>query len=908
MPRAASYAHLWEEDSDKSWLDTGQSSDDSDSFFSAHSQASSSTSSLALAEVHQPEAVVLVPPKTATGACSKCLRMVCNQGTRCVRKQPKTDAPVVRCPVSVVPESGRPPMAELCRDWLRGRCARGTACKRKHTKPEEPSSKQDSASSSQSSHVSEEVAFASQPRAIPRHIVLPFDPNPRLDDPDVELPIAGPTAAVVNTSVSDSRQTSMQVQSTAHNVEDFITVKLLPGFEVHEIVTGFESPIILVDNLPSSVPLKNLSHLLSTYGLVVDINRKARGTIFVCFSRAADATAASAALDGKDIFGTKAHVRMPIHKDDSKKLTVNDSTVRVDWELPSRVIYAGYDTLVQAEVAVASATQPIRGYQPSAEHHHGLPAVGTHTVKFVGLPRDVTADEMHALGSPVEYMWERPNYASSLEEAASGLERYLGQSSGLVRFALQPPPYRFGVITAWATYSSTAEAKAACAAFHRRMPACTGHTRISARQVYSVLYDVDMMVYDKKSYPLSKLGVLARSRGMEMGFYAKESRTGRYMQVRMKADSHQDVLDLKIELERILRGQVLRDYDRVMWHPFFVFPQGRMYIRDLERRLPYVGIVPDATRHELRVSGPLLQRREAFTALRVKIRVLTSQQFRTIPLSGDAIALYLDPDIIAVRARFGDGDVMLDMEKRALIIRGGETAYNETLMAVRRAKQRRQAPASHDPRACPVCFAEASSPVTLRCGHSWCRECMRGFLLSSAENKLFPLSCLGNGGQCTERINHHNARAVLSQNEHERLIHAAFVAYVNARPDEFLYCPTPDCRQVYRNASKGTALQCPACLIRICSRCHSEYHGGLRCSTDDGAAELEDWMKTHGVKRCPGCQVPIERDEGCYHVTCTQCHTHICWQCMETFPGGDGIYGHMQTEHGGWGLGPIEEY
>ncbi|KAJ3779827.1 hypothetical protein GGU10DRAFT_280242, partial [Lentinula aff. detonsa] len=53
------------------------------------------------------------------------------------------------------------------------------------------------------------------------------------------------------------------------------------------------------------------------------------------------------------------------------------------------------------------------------------------------------------------------------------------------------------------------------------------------------------------------------------------------------------------------------------------------------------------------------------------------------------------------------------------------------------------------------------------------------------------------------------------------------------------------------------------------------------------------------VKNCPLCKVHIERAEGCNHITCIHCQTHICWVCMQTFPGGDGIYNHMRAEHGG---------
>jgi predicted aldo/keto reductase-like oxidoreductase len=37
-------------------------------------------------------------------------------------------------------------------------------------------------------------------------------------------------------------------------------------------------------------------------------------------------------------------------------------------------------------------------------------------------------------------------------------------------------------------------------------------------------------------------------------------------------------------------------------------------------------------------------------------------------------------------------------------------------------------------------------------------------------------------------------------------------------------------------------------------------------------------------------------------MTCSRCHTHTCWVCLETFPQGQGIYDHMREFHGGIGL------
>eukprot|EP01060_Flectonema_neradi_P008379 TRINITY_DN159_c13_g1_i1.p1 TRINITY_DN159_c13_g1~~TRINITY_DN159_c13_g1_i1.p1 ORF type:complete len:1144 (+),score=207.08 TRINITY_DN159_c13_g1_i1:55-3432(+) len=48
-------------------------------------------------------------------------------------------------------------------------------------------------------------------------------------------------------------------------------------------------------------------------------------------------------------------------------------------------------------------------------------------------------------------------------------------------------------------------------------------------------------------------------------------------------------------------------------------------------------------------------------------------------------------------------------------------------------------------------------------------------------------------------------------------------------------------------------------------------------------------------KRCPQCDVPTVKVDGCSHLTCV-CGCHWCWECGESFPD---VYAHLQDEHGG---------
>lgn len=39
------------------------------------------------------------------------------------------------------------------------------------------------------------------------------------------------------------------------------------------------------------------------------------------------------------------------------------------------------------------------------------------------------------------------------------------------------------------------------------------------------------------------------------------------------------------------------------------------------------------------------------------------------------------------------------------------------------------------------------------------------------------------------------------------------------------------------------------------------------------------WAKSFGAHRCPKCGVPIEKNDGCNHMSCPQCNHYWCWVC-----------------------------
>ena len=92
----------------------------------------------------------------------------------------------------------------------------------------------------------------------------------------------------------------------------------------------------------------------------------------------------------------------------------------------------------------------------------------------------------------------------------------------------------------------------------------------------------------------------------------------------------------------------------------------------------------------------------------------------------------------------------------------------------------------------------------------------------------------------------------------------------------------------------GRRYTCKSCRMDNCRLCGArwstlwysrtnlsceQYRQGLNVITGpDGSADGE-------VRKCPKCRVPILKNGGCSHMTCTRCRNEFCWQCGGAWSG-----------------------
>ncbi|TFY62531.1 hypothetical protein EVJ58_g3795 [Rhodofomes roseus] len=691
-----------------------------------------------------------------------------------------------------------------------------------------------------------------------------------------------------------------------------------PGFEVCSVVTGFEPRQIVLGNLPRRITPAAITAALEPFGAVVSVvvsfkaNECRKGTAMarVTFAAPGQARQAVSSLDDAHLFDKNVTARLLTGRDSMPgKARLTDGDVLLEFPCPYRVAYVGYPSRAVAEEAIAKANgTEFRGNWVTAKVHEGLPRVGSCTVQLRGLPVDVELKDLARYGKFEDGMLQRPNY-TSLQSAIHRLSDKLEKAGDLITFNILPPPYKRCTVRAYAHFDSYAAAQRVRAQLHKTVQLFCGNGTLYATHTPMLEYTLPPGVFDALATDIRLFNSYvwrSYERGSSISIVDRRNSPDSTLPVLVKLAS-QDMRSLtrmKAHFEHLLRGDKVTKNGEVVWDGFFSRGGGAQYLEELERRYAGVLVNKDPRKRVLSLFGPAEKRDAIRAEILAKVAQLRKQKTHVIPLPGRLIGLFHHSDLAALRRQYGQENVDLDPWARVLKIRGEDEAHEAALLAVKRARDRHSGERQRHGVECPVCFDEVTSPVKLDCGHTWCKSCLQGYLRASVESKTFPLSCLGDEARCSHLIPIGLAQDILSSKDFEDVVHASFRAYVHSRPLEYHYCPTRDCEQVYRVGSDNSVLQCPSCLIRICPKCHAEYHEERSCRYNETVSQLlfDEWKGGHDVKDCPKCKTAIEREAGCNHMTCTRCNTHICWACLSTFDNSGEVYEHMRLIHGGIGL------
>lgn len=129
-------------------------------------------------------------------------------------------------------------------------------------------------------------------------------------------------------------------------------------------------------------------------------------------------------------------------------------------------------------------------------------------------------------------------------------------------------------------------------------------------------------------------------------------------------------------------------------------------------------------------------------------------------------------------------------------------------------------------------------------------------------------------------------REVCTEEEVDKYMHYYKKSFIDFNK-RAKWCPAPGCKYAAEYPSmKRTDIVC-TCGHDWCFKCLKRAHRPISCDElakwldriNLGQSDTEIWMKLN-TKPCPKCKVTIQKNQGCMHMTCSQCRYEFCWLCL----------------------------
>jgi hypothetical protein len=441
-----------------------------------------------------------------------------------------------------------------------------------------------------------------------------------------------------------------------------------------------------------------------------------------------------------------------------------------------------------------------------------------------------------------------------------------------------------------------------------------GNGKVTVTLVHSTKLKIQSRIFTASTGRFEEEARVLRSKHLSVHFYP--DRSASFTTLKVEGESADDVAEAHTNFNTIAKGVVIRDDTAEVWHPMFGTKGiGYAKLKSLEK-IHEVVIIIDKRRRKLIFHGPEGRLPDVMERIKAVIDEGTFSRHE-LKLDDQQFTRMIRGDFKHFEETLGKHVAVFDVVSRTIVIEGTEDQYRKALKLVSNNSEFPSPDAMDELPSlegdCPICLCEADDPLRASCGHIYCLECFQDYCTSasSTTNQHFQIACPGSGGTCQAVFKLQELQDRLATETFEILLHQSFEAHVQRHPEAFHYCPTPNCEFVYRCAPKDTTYprqyECPNCFESVCPACHAN-HRGYSCAEyrdikSGGYEALRKLKAELNIKDCPRCNTAIEKTEGCNHMECGGCKTHICWVCMATFETGKLCYDHMSRDHGGFYVG-----
>ncbi|KAL3099576.1 hypothetical protein niasHS_003031 [Heterodera schachtii] len=200
--------------------------------------------------------------------------------------------------------------------------------------------------------------------------------------------------------------------------------------------------------------------------------------------------------------------------------------------------------------------------------------------------------------------------------------------------------------------------------------------------------------------------------------------------------------------------------------------------------------------------------------------------------------------------------------------------------------------------------------------HAFCRECLKGYTKAALETKPFARGWLGlkcMAVKCQNPIPWQEIKKADSSDELDETIKTLenYCAELSVSAAGLCLerCPKCNCAVEMdgplpvsdtNDSNEELKFHCPECNYEMCRKCNekwTEEHNNLTCEQFAKQQNHEGYLidkqlsenVVNGFTKCPKCKSPVEKIDGCNHMTCT-CKFQF-WYCC----GADYKIGHAPS-------------
>ncbi|CAH9070801.1 unnamed protein product [Cuscuta europaea] len=199
---------------------------------------------------------------------------------------------------------------------------------------------------------------------------------------------------------------------------------------------------------------------------------------------------------------------------------------------------------------------------------------------------------------------------------------------------------------------------------------------------------------------------------------------------------------------------------------------------------------------------------------------------------------------------------------------------------------------------CGICFDYKPSSQMFKngkCNHSFCSACMAKYVTSQINQNIVKVTCPH--PNCPLEQNPKYLHPILPRKVIDKWNTAICESTILA--SQKTYCPFKDCSVLLVDDGREvvTRCECPSCHRLFCAQCRVPWHASVtsceeyqrmkrrRYVDQDLDNKFFNLAKDMKWRKCPYCNMFVQRDGGCEHMAC-RCGGHFCYYCGKNWTSG----------------------